>query len=295
MEPTRTGIQSATNATSTQDCLELVPNHTTIQNSQLKKRNYQLSKNLMRGKAKKVKIDVNLGQPIDVDVYSPINLKVDRPKQWIPKLNLFYSDKEILLTTSEWLNDTIINAALILLKKRNPSMPGLQDVLHCQTMGFDVESGEFVQILHNGNGHWITVSNIGGKHQEIEVFDSLYVPITDSVKMRVACLLCTQEPQITLIHKNVQMQSGSADYGLFSIAFATALIFAKQPGEFLFNQSEMRPHLIKCFENKQMSMFPIKRTRRIGTAEKVKAVQLVDLMSKCTWPNYCTLYYYGNG
>ena len=68
----------------------------------------------MRGKAKKVKIDVNLGQPIDVDVYSPINLKVDQPKQWIPELNLFYSDKEILLTTSEWLNDTIINAALIL-------------------------------------------------------------------------------------------------------------------------------------------------------------------------------------
>ena len=43
MEPTRTGIQSATNATSTQDCLQLVPNHTgPFKTAQLKKRNYQL-------------------------------------------------------------------------------------------------------------------------------------------------------------------------------------------------------------------------------------------------------------
>lgn len=41
-------------------------------------------------------------------------------------------------------------------------------------MTSDVEPGEFVQILHNGAGHWVTISIIGQEHPEVQVFDSPY-------------------------------------------------------------------------------------------------------------------------
>lgn len=58
------------------------------------------------------------------------------------------------------------------------------------------------------------------------------------------------------------MQSGSSDCGLFVIAFATALIYECQPGLFLFDQDKMRQHLISCFENGQITPFPMKTIRR---------------------------------
>ena len=67
------------------------------------------------------------------------------------------------------------------------------------------------------------------------------------------------------------MQSGGYDCRLFSIAFATALVFGEQPGCFLFDQKEMRDHLLQCLERQQMSMFPIMKRRCSGA--KVKLVE----------------------
>ena len=44
---------------------------------------------------------------------------------WIPDLNLFGEDKEILLSDS-WLNDRLINAAQKLLQAAFPHIPGFQ-------------------------------------------------------------------------------------------------------------------------------------------------------------------------
>ena len=53
-------------------------------------------------------------------------------------------------------------------------------------------------------------------------------------KAKIANLLTTEELAINVLFMDVQMQSGGYDCGLFSIAFATALVFGKQPGHFLF-------------------------------------------------------------
>ena len=49
------------------------------------------------------------------------------------------------------------------------------------------------------------------------------------------------------------MQYGSADCGLFAIAFATAIALGISPEYIHFQQGEMRQHLLTCLSN---GMFP---------------------------------------
>ena len=73
-------------------------------------------------------------------------------------------------------------------------------------MSFAVQMGEFVQILHSLNNHWLTISSIGLQHHSIKVFDSLYNDIPMMVKAQIASILCTQEAKIEVNVMNVQTQ-----------------------------------------------------------------------------------------
>ena len=146
----------------------------------------------------------------------------------------------------------------------------------------DVEPGEFVQILHTGHGHWNTISTIGMKNAEVQVFDSMYMCVPTIAKAQIAVLLTTEEPSIKLNFMDVQMQSGGYDCGLFTIAFATALVLGEKPGGFLFDQQKMRAHLIKCLEHQQVTMFPIMKRRRTGS--KVKIVEEMPIYCVCRMP-----------
>jgi hypothetical protein len=57
----------------------------------------------------------------------------------------------------------------------NPLVIGLQNVNNT----FDVQTREFIQILHTGQGHWHVVSTIGTNHPEVNVFDSMYCHCSD--------------------------------------------------------------------------------------------------------------------
>ena len=99
-------------------------------------------------------------QPItdakDVDKDEPIVINVNSasisewPTSWIPDLNITVADRDILSSSCAWLTDSLINAAQILMKKENPLVSGLQNVNFGLTNNFDVQTGEFVQILHTG-------------------------------------------------------------------------------------------------------------------------------------------------
>ena len=58
-----------------------------------------------------------------------------------------------------WLNNNIITAAQHLLKSQT-SCGGLQPPTVGQSLGYDIMWKEFVQVLHDGHNHWLTVSNI---------------------------------------------------------------------------------------------------------------------------------------
>ena len=96
------------------------------------------------------------------------------PTSWIPELDITQADKDVLTSSCAWLTDSIINAAQILIKKGNPLINGLQNVNLGLTNTFEIQTGEFIQILHTGQGHWqCVVSTIGTKHPEVNVFDSI--------------------------------------------------------------------------------------------------------------------------
>ena len=153
-----------------------------------------------------------------------------------------------------------MNAAQTILKKENPFVSGLQNVNLGLNNDYDVETGEFVQILHNGHGHWHVISTIGVKHPTVNIFDSMYSHCSNHSKVQIASILAIKEPVIR--HMDVQMQSGKDDCGLFAIAFAATLAHGRHPGSYVFEQSLMRSHLLKCLENGKMTIFPVRKTRR---------------------------------
>ena len=133
------------------------------------------------------------------------------------------SDRDILLSPAAWLNDNIVSAAQKLLKQQLPVRNGFQDPCCGLAYAFQIMSDEFIQVLHNGYDHWLTISTIGAATDEVFVFDSMYASVSTKVKHQIAALLATQSKTIKLSFVDVQKQSGGYDCGLFALAFATAL------------------------------------------------------------------------
>ena len=172
-------------------------------------------------------------------------------------------------------NDNIVDAAQILLKKVCP-IQGLQKVSLGLTLIFEVQRGEFIQILNTGAGHWVTISTIGTNHPVVNIYDSVYSTTCDELQRQIASILITPHSSIILHFMDVQFQSGSSDCGLFAIAYATALVFGEMPQKFCFDQKKLRSHLFKCLENKNVTLFPTLRKRRIRQS-MIKAIQEVAI------------------
>ena len=93
------------------------------------------------------------------------------------------TDRECLVNPSAWLNDRIIEAAQALLRKQS-QVPGFQDTCLGMMMAFEIQRQPFVQILHDGHGHWLTISSIDGKpgNTDISVYDSMYPSVGSYTK-----------------------------------------------------------------------------------------------------------------
>ena len=87
--------------------------------------------------------------------------RVDVNEKWVEveSIGLNTQDRNTILSVTGWLDDRIINAAQTLLKLHF-STPGLQYTTLGSNLSFDIIKADFVQILHNGANHWVTVSNL---------------------------------------------------------------------------------------------------------------------------------------
>ena len=112
-----------------------------------------------------------------------------------------------LSPTKQWsnagLSDSIINE--LLLKRGNTQVGGLQNVNLGLTNSFEVETGEFVQIIHTGEGHWHVVSTIGTQHPDVNVFDSMYCHCPEHSKVQISNLLMKQFDFTTTMFKCSQV------------------------------------------------------------------------------------------
>ena len=190
----------------------------------------------------------------------------------------------VLLSDTAWLTCTVIDAAQDLLKVvAHDKFSGFQSVAVGRTMQFEIQEGEFIQILHCNSGHWVTMSTIGCKPSEVFMYDSMYSAASECVQCQIATLLALPSSHITLKFMDVQMQSGTCDCGLFAVAFATALVFGYNPGQYIFDQLSMRKHLWNCLRNQKISMFPVIKERR--RKQKVKCTQQIPLYCSCRLPD----------
>ena len=86
-----------------------------------------------------------------------------------------------------------------------------------ETLTFDIESGEMVQILNSGGNHWIAINTIEAKPQyvstqehdngkrRVRVYDSLYRDMPFETKDQIAALLQCKDKNIILEYANVQV------------------------------------------------------------------------------------------
>ena len=143
---------------------------------------------------------------------------------------LYPSDIGILQSSRKWLNERLINAGQAMIKAKFPRISGLQDVGRSDTCTFEEKDGNFVQILNIHNSHWICVTNVDSKSNEVKVYDSMCTgDIPMNTKEVVASLVRLSQTYIFLTFPDVQQQVGSSDCGLYSLAFANTLSSGKDP------------------------------------------------------------------
>ena len=167
----------------------------------------------MRSRKRNIKLNVNTGavnlqrrskkrlactpgnpEVIDIDSLPDIKPKGKNAK-WIQTSHytLNNMDRDCLVNPLAWLNDRIIDAAQALARKQF-QVSGFQDTCLGMSMAFEIQRQPFVQILHDGHGHWLTISSISGKpgNRDISVYDSMYPSVGSYTKKADSCYCMLQ-------------------------------------------------------------------------------------------------------
>lgn len=92
----------------------------------------------------------------------------------------------------------------------------------------------------------------------VNIYDLVYSKPDKNTEEVILNLFNIDSDRIKLNVISEQKQEGSRDCGVFAIAFATAIAYRKDPSHLIFNQVEMRKHLLACFRGREMTLFPTK-------------------------------------
>ena len=142
--------------------------------------------------------------------------------------NLTQAQFDTINSNSGWLDCDIINMAQVFLQNINQNFDGFQRPTLGPVKNFDIVSGEFIQILHTGNKHWVCASNIGCVPGAVDIYDILYHNVVeDEIKDQISSMFGDVFSGIEVIP--VQQQPYGSDCGVFAIAFATCLVFQVKP------------------------------------------------------------------
>lgn len=207
---------------------------------------------------------------------------------WIPDLDLFESDKEIL-EGSDWLNDNIVYVAMKLLKQQTKNIAGWQHTQHGKSLTFEpIRKGDqFIQILYL-ESHWVTVSNVKCTDPNaVRIYDSRGSDPSLHLKKQICSFLRPKQKQLVIDVANVQRQHNGVDCGVFAIAYATELAHGQDPVrcQWATHDRSMRKHLLKCLEDKKVTPFPLEKERRTTLSSRVRTSIIEDIHCSCRMPN----------
>ena len=162
-----------------------------------------------------------------------------------------------------------------LLKQQFPAVKGLEDCTFLLCEGNALLPGS-VQILHVNGNHWLTVSTMDPGF-DVTVYDSMHFMMHESTKSLLAQLLKTTKKQLSVCFANTNKQAGFNDCGVFAAVYCTALVHGDNPSSYVYEQKDLRGHLIKCLEGGTVQPFPVIRPRRVGVA----SIFTIDVFCYC--------------
>ena len=124
----------------------------------------------------------------NIPVYQILEIESDDEEvdeKPLPRSAVVYGDLEPI-SNNRKLTDTIINAAQNIIHLQHPSIAGLQDTLPGQSFHSkdakdqqsfrfkELPDQPFVQVLHDGNIHWLAISTINCLPGEVFIMDSMF-------------------------------------------------------------------------------------------------------------------------
>jgi hypothetical protein len=197
--------------------------------------------------------------------------KTQRPST--PSIAVLSEEDTKVLNTNQPLTDVHVGCAMSLLKKQFPNFGGLEDPVLGSKLQFSVSKGQFVQVVHTGNHHWITLSNVDGLPGDncVTIYNSGSFQLTMEVKMQIAALMHCKKPSIKVEIAPVQHQQGGSDCGLFAIAFATSLCYGNNPSHLHFTQCLLQRHFLQCIRDQKLTEFP--SVKPMSPYKRLKSVQ----------------------
>lgn len=153
----------------------------------------------------------------------------------------------------------------------------------------------FLQIIHNGQMHWLTLSNFRSFNptNQVQAYDSLPVESTYTNNRTIETCLqkilsssdkssggsSSTSTTIECCIEPVQRQSDATMCGLFAIAYAVDLCLDIDPTTSVYDESQMRMHLYECLNDKFIFEFPKIKQRRACAVKtnRPPAIVFVDI------------------
>ena len=110
---------------------------------------------------------------------------------------------------NKWLSDESINLAQTILFKNFPLISGFEDTTLGPLNMFSVQTGEFVQVLHENN-HWVTPTE--SATSVVYLYDSLQKEsLNKNLVKQIARLRKSEDAELRIISKVVQQQRNGYD------------------------------------------------------------------------------------
>ena len=91
---------------------------------------------------------------------------------------------EIIMSPTGWLDCAIVHDAQTLLSNINQTIKGFQRPTLGPCKQFDIIVGDFIQILHVNNNHWVCISSINCQPGYVNLLDSLASSVVSQEVLR---------------------------------------------------------------------------------------------------------------
>lgn len=166
-------------------------------------------------------------------------------------------DFKYLLSETSYVEDDCVNVFNNILHRYTLSQPCPMDFLNSVCDISPVNRNQtHIQLFYYGEnysgiGHWVCLFYNGNV---LRIYDSLKGKSMPPLQKAFVNALFPHRK--TILFPEVQAQSNSYDCGVFAIAYATSLALKKNPVFENFISAEMRPHLLRILQSKELMRFP---------------------------------------